>query len=142
MEGKKMRNKSWWNPPGKLPDSELACRASLVAQGWRICLPMQEARVQSLMQEDPTCCRATKPVCAPQLLSVRSRAHELQLRSPCTLEPALHTPRGHGSEKPAHQRLSTAKIKKENLKATMVTKLACSQLGVLFRLMECLGPLS
>ena len=37
-------------------------KSSLVAQWLRIRLPMQETRVQSLVQEDPTCCRATKPV--------------------------------------------------------------------------------
>ena len=36
--------------------------ASLVAQWLRICLPMQGTRVQALVQEDPTCHRATKPV--------------------------------------------------------------------------------
>ncbi|KAJ8779987.1 hypothetical protein J1605_012023 [Eschrichtius robustus] len=36
--------------------------ASLVAQWLRIRLPMQGTRVQALVQEDPTCCRATKPV--------------------------------------------------------------------------------
>ena len=36
---------------------------SLVAQWIRICLPMKGAWVQSLVGEDPTCCRATKPVC-------------------------------------------------------------------------------
>ena len=35
---------------------------SLVAQWLRVCLPMQGTRVQSLVQEDPTCCGATKPV--------------------------------------------------------------------------------
>ena len=35
---------------------------SLVAQWLRIHLPMQETLVQSLVQEDPTCRRATKPV--------------------------------------------------------------------------------
>ena len=35
---------------------------SLVAQWLRICLPMQGTRVQSLVQEDPTCRGATKPV--------------------------------------------------------------------------------
>ena len=35
---------------------------SLVAQWLRIRLPMQGTEVQSLVQEDPTCCRATKPV--------------------------------------------------------------------------------
>ena len=37
-------------------------RASLVAQWLRICLPMQETGVRDLVQEDPTCRRATKPV--------------------------------------------------------------------------------
>ena len=37
-------------------------RASLVAQWLRIRLPMQGTRVRALVQEDPTCCRATKPV--------------------------------------------------------------------------------
>ena len=36
--------------------------ASLVAQWIRICLPMQETQVRSLVREDPTCCGATKPV--------------------------------------------------------------------------------
>ena len=52
--------------------------ASLVAQWLRICLPMQGTQVQALVQEDPTCCGATKPMhhnywaCAPQLLSLRT----------------------------------------------------------------------
>ena len=37
-------------------------RASLVAQWLRIRLPMQGTRVRALVREDPTCCRATKPV--------------------------------------------------------------------------------
>ena len=36
---------------------------SLVAQWLRICLPVQGTQVQALVQEDPTCCGATKPVC-------------------------------------------------------------------------------
>ena len=36
--------------------------APLVAQQSRIRLPMQEARVESLIQEDPTCRGATKRV--------------------------------------------------------------------------------
>ncbi|KAJ8779228.1 hypothetical protein J1605_012690, partial [Eschrichtius robustus] len=35
---------------------------SLVAQWLRICLPMQGTQVRSLVQEDPTCRGATKPV--------------------------------------------------------------------------------
>ena len=55
--------------------------ASLVAQWWGICLPIQETQVRSLVWEDPTCCRAAKPVhhnsgaWEPQLLkSMRSIA--------------------------------------------------------------------
>ena len=36
---------------------------SLVAQWLRIRLPVQGTRVQALVQEDPTCRGATKPVC-------------------------------------------------------------------------------
>ena len=35
---------------------------SLVAQWLRICLPMQGTQVRALVQEDPTCRGATKPV--------------------------------------------------------------------------------
>ena len=37
-------------------------RASLVAQWLRIHLAMQGTRFQALVQEDPTRCRATKPM--------------------------------------------------------------------------------
>ena len=37
-------------------------RTSLVVQWLRIYLPMQGTRVQALVQEDPTCHGATKPV--------------------------------------------------------------------------------
>ena len=36
--------------------------ASLVVQWLRICLPMQETWVRALVQEDPTCRGATKPM--------------------------------------------------------------------------------
>ena len=48
--------------------------ASLVAQCLRIRLPVQETRIQALVQEDPTCRGATKPV-----------RHNY-----CALEPASH----------------------------------------------------
>ena len=35
---------------------------SLVVQWLRICLPMQGTRVRALVQEDPTCRGATKPM--------------------------------------------------------------------------------
>ena len=40
----------------------LKIRASLVAQWLRICLPMQGTWVRALVWEDPTFCRATRPV--------------------------------------------------------------------------------
>ena len=42
---------------------EVFIRASLVAQWQRICLPMHETPIWSLIREDPTCCGATKPMC-------------------------------------------------------------------------------
>ena len=50
------------------------CGTSLVVQWLRILLPMQGTRVWALVQENPTCCGATKPVShnywalVPQLL--------------------------------------------------------------------------
>ena len=38
------------------------CGASLVAQWYRIRLLMQEIQVRSLVWEDSTCCKATKPM--------------------------------------------------------------------------------
>ena len=46
-----------------VPASKSNNKFSLVAQQYRICLPMQETRVPSLIQEDPTCHRATKSMC-------------------------------------------------------------------------------
>ena len=40
---------------------------------------------------------------APQLLSLRSRAHEPQLLKPVRLEPVLHNKRHQRNEKPAHR---------------------------------------
>ena len=62
------------NPPSKLP-----CQASLVAQWIRIHLPVQGTQVQSLVQEDSTCCRATMPAChnycVPRVMPCNSRSH-------------------------------------------------------------------
>ena len=69
---------------------------SLVAQWLRICLPMQGTLVRSLVQEDPTCCGATKPVshhywaCALEPASHIYRAHVLQVLKAVRLEPVLH----------------------------------------------------
>ena len=80
-------------------------RISLVAQWWRIHEPMQGASVQSLIQEDPTCHRAAKPVChnhwayalEPQLLS--PHATTTKTHGP---EPMLCNRRSHHLEKPTY----------------------------------------
>ena len=66
---------------------------SLVAQWLRIHLPMQGTCVRALVWEDPTCRRATKPVChnywacALEPASHNYWAHEPQLLKPVHLEP-------------------------------------------------------
>ena len=42
-------------------NSKKYCGASLVVQWFRVLLPMQATQVQTMVWEDPTCCRATKP---------------------------------------------------------------------------------
>ena len=49
------------SPAPKIKNQKLG--TSLVAQWLRIHLPMQGTRVRALVQEDPTCRGATKPVC-------------------------------------------------------------------------------
>ena len=57
---------------------------SLVVQWIRIHLPMQGTQVRSLVREDLTCCRATKPA-RLQLLSLCSATRgTAATRSPCT----------------------------------------------------------
>ena len=59
--------------------------ASLVIQWLRICLGMQGTRVQSLVQEDRTCCGATKPVCHNYwALGLEPTREATAMRSPCT----------------------------------------------------------
>ena len=64
-------------------------RTFLVVQWLRICLPMQRTEVQSLVCEDPTCHRTTKPY-VPQLPSLH------------TLEPELCNKRIQGNKKPMY----------------------------------------
>ena len=47
----------------------------LVAQWWRICPPRQETRVWSLVQEDPACHRATKPMHHSWACALESGSH-------------------------------------------------------------------
>ena len=70
---------------------------SLVAQWLTIRLPTQGTRVRSLVREDPTCRRATKPVhhnywaCTLEPASHNHWAHVPQLLKPTCLEPMLCT---------------------------------------------------
>ena len=82
-------------------------RASLVAQWLRIHLPMQGTWVRALVQEDPTCRGANKPVChnywvcALEPASYNYWARVMQLLKPVFLESVLHK-RSHRNEKPVH----------------------------------------
>ena len=66
-------------------NSRLKCKESLMVQWLRICLSMQETQVRSLVREDCTCLRATKPVLCCQA---------------CTLEPELYKKRSHCNGNP------------------------------------------
>ena len=66
------------------------------SRGWGVRLPMQETRVQSLVQEDSTHCGTTK-ACGPRLLSPQAAPPEARAPSTC----APHE-RSHHSEKPTH----------------------------------------
>ena len=78
----------------------------VVAQWLRIHLPRQGTRVRALVQEDPTCRGATKPVhhnywaCALEPASHSYWAHVPQLLKPAHLEPLLQHKRSHRNEKP------------------------------------------
>ena len=81
---------------------------SLVAQWSRNSLPMQGTHVWALVQKDPTCRRATKPVChnywacTLEPTSHNYWAHVPQLLKPARLEPVLRNKRSHRNEKPVH----------------------------------------
>ena len=57
---------------------------------------MQGMQVRALIQEDPICCGATKPV------SHNYWARVLQLLKSARLEPVLRNERSHRNEKLAH----------------------------------------
>ena len=96
---------SWiWNPLLKNP----WFWTSLVVQWLRTRLPMQGTRVRYLVQEDPTCCGATKPVChnywacAQEPVHRSYWAHMPQLLKPMLWGPCATTTedRGPQQEKP------------------------------------------
>ena len=67
----------------KKENENTRCRASLVAQWWKILLAMRGTPVQFLVWGDPTCCKAAKPLCCNYW------AHAPQLLKPMHLEPVL-----------------------------------------------------
>ena len=110
---------------------------SLVVQWLRICLPMQGTWVRSLVQEDPTCCGATKPihhnfwacaleptshnywVCAPQLLKpAPSRARVLQLLSLHAATTEAHMPRARAPQQEKPPQLEKAHVQQPRPNAT------------------------
>ena len=68
-------------------------------------LPMQEIQVRSLVWEDPTCCRATKPM-RHNILA--SRSHNYW--SPHALGPMVYNKRSHCNLKPSHHNWRVAPI--------------------------------
>ena len=78
----------------------------------RVCLPMQETQVWSLIQEVSTCCEATKPMCH----NYQDRALEprtCNYWSPHILEATLSIKRSHHTEKPMHHNQRVALTTKE-----------------------------
>ena len=81
--------------------SKICSWASLVDQGLRICLVVQGTQVQSLIQKDPTCCGAAKPMyhnywaCA-----LEPTNHNYSSPAPQPLEPMHPTSRAPQEEKP------------------------------------------
>ena len=69
---------------------------------------MQGTWVQALVQEDPTCRRAAKPMrhsywaCALEPASHSYQAHARQLLKPARLQPVLRNKWSHRNEKPMH----------------------------------------
>ena len=80
---------------------KLTAGTSLGAQLLRICLPMQGTPIRALPWSGRPHRPRSNKVHAPQLLSLRSRAHEPQLVKPVRLEPVLLNKRSHRNEKPA-----------------------------------------
>ena len=90
-----------WGRKGWSPARNSRSWTSLVVQWIGIYLPMQRTGVQSLVQEDSTCHGATT-ACMPQLPSLCSRAHELQLLKLMCLETVFCKKGSYHNEKPAH----------------------------------------
>ena len=100
-------------------------RASPVAQWLRVCLPMQGTQAWALVWEDPTCCRATRPVshnywaCASGACAPNKRGRDSERPAHCDEEwPPLAATResSHTETKTQHSQKKTKKQKtKKNL---------------------------
>ena len=107
--------------------------ASLVAQWLWIRLPMQGTRVQALVQEDPTCRGATKPVrhnywaCTLEPVSHNYWARVPQLLKPTHLEPVLRNKRSHCNEKPVHCNKEQPLLTSTRERPCAATKTQCSE---------------
>ena len=101
---------SWGNTERKISPQKSQLRTSLMAQWIRILLPVPGTRVGLLIQEDPACCRATKPVCHNQWgcsWSLGATATEPTCRNywnPPALEPRLQNQRSQGNVKPENRK--------------------------------------
>ena len=99
-------------PPGKPQNQSTisfknTARTSLEAQWIRIHLPMQRTRVRSLVQEDSTCCGATRPVCHDYWARALEPSN-CNYWNPCALKPVLCNKRNHSNEKPENHKKRTA----------------------------------
>ena len=86
---------------------------SLVVQWLRLHLPVQGIWVQSLVWEDPTCLRATKPM-----------YHNYQASA---LEPVLCNKRSHRSKKPSHHNKECLPLTAAGQGPCRAMKTQCSQ---------------
>ena len=104
LEGR--QESGYWSPVSK-PMSHLI-HWICVIKNFRTSLVLQWIRIRTAnagdtgppVWEDSTCHGATELCRVPHLLSLRSRAHKLQLLKPTSLKPVLHNRRSRLNEKP------------------------------------------
>ena len=98
--------------------------ASLVTQCERICLPMQETQVWSLIWEDPICCKYWSPCStareATALRSLRTAAREQTLLATARAKPMQHQSQ--------HSRKYINKIIKNNKNEVLIHASTCINL--------------
>ena len=101
---------------------------SLVVQWLRIHLPVQGTQIRSLVQEDPTCRGATKPVrhnywaCALEPASHNYWAHVPQLLSPHATTTEAHAHRARAPQREATAMRSPHAATRERPRAAVKTQ--------------------